>query len=116
MPIRPAGRRIHSIRFQRLSANEDALGGTDTSVWSNLFDSSRPAAVYYGTGSERRQAAAESAAQIATFNVLADSETRTVTTGDRIEFNGLGWDITGIAPIGGPVPFEIDFTATAKRD
>lgn len=115
MPIKPAGRRIHSIRFQRLSSSEDALGGTDTSAWSNLFDNPRPAAVYYGSGGERRQAAVESAAQTATFNVLADSETRTVTTGDRIEFNGTPWDITSIAPIGGPVPFEIDFTATTKR-
>lgn len=115
MGLRPAGRRHHSITFQRLSATEDALGGTDGSAWSNMFASARPAAVFYGTGAERRAAAAEQAAQAATFNVLADSETRTVNVKDRVIFNGAAWDITAVTPIGGPVAAEIDFTATTKR-
>lgn len=115
MAIKPAARRIHRIEFQRLASAEDALGGTDGAAWANLFDQPRPAAVFYGTGAERRAAAVESATQAATFNVLADSETRTVRTKDRIIFDGAAWDITAVSPIGGPVPFEIDFTATAKR-
>jgi head-tail adaptor len=115
MPIKPAGRRIHSIQFQRLAASEDALGGTDGSNWTDLFSSRRPAAIYFGTGAERREAAAEKATLVATFNVLADSCTRTVTAADRIEYGGSTWDITSVTPIGGVVPTELDFTATASK-
>lgn len=115
MAIKPAGRRNNKITFQRQTLNEDVLGGTEAGAWANLFALPRMSAVFYGTGSERRAAAAEQSAQVATFNVLADSETRTVTTKDRIVFNGANWDITAVTPIGGPLPYEIDFTAMAAR-
>ena len=54
------------------------------------------AAIFYGRGDERRQAAAEAASQTATFQMLANSRTRSLTTSNRIAFEGL-WDITGVA-------------------
>jgi hypothetical protein len=37
-----------------------------------------------------------------------------VTLEDRLNFGGLAWDVTGIAPIVG-APEEIEFTCTASR-
>ncbi len=110
----PAGKRNTRVTFQRSSAGRTALGGAAAPSWSDL--GSRLADVRYGTSAERRTAAGEQAVQVATFRLLADTVTRTVGQKDRISFDGLAWDITGIAQIGGPAPREIEFTATASRD
>lgn len=116
----PAARRDTRISFQRNGAGRSALGGKATSSWSELF--TRLASVTWGSSAERRNAAVEGAVQSATFRVLADSETRSVIPTDRIVISadghmlaGVAFDITGIAPIGSPVPDEIEFTGTANR-
>lgn len=109
----PAGRFDKRIAFQAFSAEEDALGGGEDGAWATVH--SCAARVLYGTSAERRSAAAEQAVQTATFRVRATTETRAITVMHRIQFDGIAWDLTGVAPIGGPVPCEIEFTATAVR-
>lgn len=55
--------------------------------------------VFYGNGTEQREAAQTQASQVASFEVLANSKTRTISVTDRISFNGL-WDIRSVAPMG----------------
>lgn len=57
------------------------------------------AAVYYGNGSEQRAAAQNDATQAATFEVLANDETRSITVLDRIVFDGLIWNVRSNVPI-----------------
>ena len=110
----PAGQFNKKIGFERNGAGRSALGGVAAPSWSSL--GTRKAKVLYGTGAERRAAAGEQAVQPATFRVRADSLTLTVTQKDRITLDGLAWDVTGIALVGGPVAQEIEFTTTASRD
>ena len=56
--------------------------------------------VIWGTGAERREAAQLSASQPATFRVLADSETLSLSVEDRISFAGGLWNITSVVPLG----------------
>ncbi|MDE8651886.1 head-tail adaptor protein [Novosphingobium album (ex Liu et al. 2023)] len=109
----PAGKRFARIAFERATIVRSQLGTKGPKSWARI-GTPRFAAVFFGAGSERRAAAVEQAVQVATFNVLADSLTRTITVEDRIIHDGLAWDITGIVPIG-QGPREIDFTATASR-
>lgn len=114
MPMLPPGQRDTRISFQRNGAARSALGGKAAADWAELF--SRLAKVTWGSSAERRSAAVEGAIQTATFRTLADSETKSITAKDRIVMaDGLTFDVTGIAPIGSPVPYEIEFTCTANR-
>jgi hypothetical protein len=115
MPMTPAGQRNAVVLFQRNTAGVSAMGGAAAANWQ-LLGTSRLAKVLYGSGAERRGAAGEAAAQAATFRLLADALTRTVTQKDRILMDGLAFDITSIAPIGGPQAREIEFTGMASRD
>lgn len=108
----PAGRRDQVVRFERATTARNALGGKTASAWASLGE--RWALVLFGSGSERREAAQEGAVQAATFRVLADEVTTTVTVADRIVHRGLTYDVTGIAPIGRG-PRELEFTGTVAR-
>ena len=68
------------------------------------------AAVYYGRGDERRRAAAEEASQSATFRMLLNADTASLSPKDRLQHNGV-WDIQGVSP-DTPKPGEIEITAT----
>ena len=72
---------------------------------------SRWAQVWMGKGSERREAAMESGGQAATFGLISDTETRTLTLKDRIVYAGSDWDIESIAP-DTPKRGEMEITAT----
>lgn len=116
----PAGRRDTRVSFERNGAGRSALGGKAAASWAELF--TRLASVTWGSSAERRSAAVEGAVQTATFRVLADQDTRGVLATDRIVIvatghmlEGVAFDVTGIAPIGSPVPDEIEFTCTASR-
>ena len=106
------GQRTQRIALERATVARDALGTKAPSSWSPL--GSRWARVFYGSGSERREAGVEQAAQSATFNVLADPLTATIVPQDRIQHLGLTWDVTGIARIGVRQD-EIEITAVASR-
>ena len=58
------------------------------------------AAVYFGNGTEQREAAQTGGAQTATFEVLSNGKTRAILLTDRILFDGGIWDVRSVAPIG----------------
>lgn len=103
-----AGRRDTLIIIERATTGQ-ASDGEETSTWSTF--ATEWAAVFYGRGDERRQAAAEEAQQPANFQVLDNELTRAVTPKDRIAADGSTWDIVGIAT-NTPRRGEIEFTAT----
>jgi len=101
-----AGARDQRVIFQRCSVTEDAMG-VEVPRWDDLEPAW--AKVLYGTGAERREAGALSAAQTATFRVRSTAALRSVTPADRIfHSDGQAWNITSIAKIG---RWEIEFTA-----
>ena len=107
----PARQRERRIQFERATIARNAIGVEEPSAWS-LIEKAW-AKVLFGTGQERRAAGAEGATQTATFRVLSTIALRTVTERDRILFDGRGWSITSIAPVG--VNDEIEFTATVEK-
>lgn len=109
-----AGQRNARVIFQRNTGGRSAMGGAAAESWAAL--GTRWGNVLYGSGAERRSAAGEQAVQAITVRVLADTLTRAVTHKDRMSLDGLVWDITSIAPVGGAAPTYIDFTAMASRD
>ncbi len=96
------------ITFQRATASQDGAG-EETLTWADL--AKRDAKVFYGRGNERRQAAMEQGEQPATFQVLNDEVTRTVTLEDRIVYDGGDWDIEGKAVD----RMLLEFTATRAQ-
>lgn len=109
MAITPAGQRDKRITFLRIGDGLDAHGG-EGSAWVE-FCSAR-AAVFWGSGNERRDAAREGASQSASFVVLATERTRGVTVRDRIGLRDAEWEIKGIVERG---RHEIEFNAVRAR-
>ncbi len=103
-----AGARDTLITLERATTTQDDYG-EEVSAWTSL--GTEWAAVFYGAGAERRQAAMEQGSQAATFEMLSNASTRALTLKDRISFDGVAWDITNIAP-DTPKRGEIAITAT----
>lgn len=103
-----AGRRDTLVAFESATVVQDNYG-EETPTWAAQGE--EWAAIYYGRGDERRQAAMEQGLQAATFQVLDNGQTRAVTLKDRIVCDGDPWDIVGIAP-DTPKRGHIEFTAT----
>lgn len=91
-----AGRRDHLVTFERLSITEDEYGAPLPGGWAMFAQ--EWAAIFWGAGSERRQAAMEQGSQAATFQVPSNETTRGLTIKDRITCEAGTFDITGIAP------------------
>lgn len=91
-----AGRRDTLILIQRFTTTQDDYG-EEVQTWTDL--GSEWAAIFYGTGTERRQAAQEQGEQAATFNVRANDLTRGIRIRDRIVLDGDNWDIVSNAQI-----------------
>lgn len=73
---------------------EDGYGG-EQETWAPFAP--EYAAVYYGSGSEQREAAQQGGSQAASFEVLSNSKTRAISVTDhRIAFDGGIWNITGV--------------------
>lgn len=87
------GRMRDRITVEREGAPVDDGYTTVPGGWAQWCKAS--AAVFYGNGSEQRQAAQEGASQSASFEVSATSKTRAISVKDRIQFDGALWDITG---------------------
>lgn len=104
-----AGKRDKRIAFERKSVTTDAFGG-EVEMWAEIARAW--ASVSFGTGQERRTAAQEGAALTATFRVLRNSLTASLTPLDRIIFMGAAWDIQG-PPV--PTPENDGFDLTAAR-
>ena len=109
MPL-PRGKFDQRVGFERATLVADEYG-SEVPSWAEIAlpgeVSGRWAALSYGRGDERREAAREGGVQPATFIVLADEVTATLTVTDRITFGGV-WNITGIVPRGRA---EIEITA-----
>lgn len=90
-----AGKRDQLVTIQRGTPSTDDYGG-ETITWATL--ATEWAAVFYGRGDERRQAAVERGQQAAVFQVLSNTDTRSVNLEDRISHDGSYWNIIGIAP------------------
>lgn len=88
-----AGRRDTLIELQRFATTQDEYG-EEIQSWAPLAQ--EKAAIYWGRGDERRQAAAEQGSQAATFAIVANEVTRTVTVRDRIMLEGTAWDIQSV--------------------
>lgn len=91
----PAGSRDTLVTIERATAVQDAYG-EETQTWAE--HAIEWAAVYWGRGDERRQAAAEQGSQAATFQMLSNNATRDVTIRDRIRSSQGTFNIVGIAP------------------
>lgn len=104
-----AGARHTLISFQRATTTQDDYG-EEVSTWTTL--ATEWAQVFWGRGDERRQAAAEQGSQSATFQVLSNGNTRSLTLRDRLVMDGFIWDVVGIAP-DTPRRGHIELTATA---
>jgi head-tail adaptor len=102
-----AGRRDSLVEFQTYTSTQDDYG-EETPSWSTAGQ--EWAAVFYGRGDERRQAAMEQGSQAATFQVLDNAVTRAMTVAGRIVHDGANWDITGKAS-DTPKRGLIEFTA-----
>ena len=101
-----AAKRDRLIRFALPVTGENGFGEP---VETSLADAgSAWAAVRYGTGSERREAAIERCDQVATFITLQSAVTRAIGPGYLILFEDFRWDITSAAPF---ERHEIEFTA-----
>ena len=99
------GRRDTLITIQRGTPTTDDYGG-ETIVWATL--ATEWAAVFYGKGDERRQAAMEQGLQSSVFQCLSNTSTRSVNLEDRISQGGSFWNIVGISP-DTPKRGEIEF-------
>lgn len=91
-----SGPRDDLITIERDTGTGENAFGEITESWTT--HATAWAEVIYGKGSERRTSAVEGADQPATFRVLAETETRSVTVRDRISFGGI-WDITNVSPL-----------------
>jgi head-tail adaptor len=101
-----AGNRSELVTLQRATATQDGYG-EEVPTWAEL--GTEWAAVFYGRGDERRQAALEQGSQAVTFQMLANDLTRSVTLKDRLLHDGSTFDVVGIAPMDRAT---IEFTAT----
>lgn len=104
-----AGPRDRLISIERATRVQDGYG-EEIETWAEAFK--EWARVFYGRGNERREAAADRAEMLATFAVLANNNSRGITARDRIAYDGMIWNIDGIAPV---TRGEIEITARAVK-
>jgi head-tail adaptor len=109
-----AGRRYVKIHLQRATVTQDGAG-EETPVWADT--SEEWAAVFYGRGDERRQAAMEQGQQAATFQVPSNAATRATRLKDRLVFDETGavWDVVGVS-LDTPKRGKVEITATATGE
>lgn len=111
--VQAAGRRDRQVQFLRATVDKEAGSGIETETFEPFARAW--AQVFYGSGMERREAAAAGGVQSATFRCLTNSTLREISRRDRILFDGVQWGINAIAQVG-PQGHEIEFTATVRND
>ncbi|MGK2908748.1 MAG: head-tail adaptor protein [Sphingobium sp.] len=100
----------YKVVFQRTGAPTDDGYTTQPGAWADYC--TEWAAVSFGTGQERREAAQEAGSAAATFQVLSNAKTGALSVTDRISFDGSMWDLTSIVP---SREFGAGFDITAVR-
>lgn len=98
------------IEIQRFTTVGKDGHGNAVRAWARLTGAW--AKVIYVGGIDRRQAAQDNAAEVATFRVRRTSRTATVTPADRIVFRGTYWEINGVAERNLD---DVELTATAIK-
>lgn len=93
----PAGQRDKRVTIERFTSTRDEYN-EPVEQWSVV--GTRWTAIFYGKGEERRQAAVEEGKQSASFVMLADSITKTISVRDRLFYAGDAWDIVSVSPVG----------------
>jgi head-tail adaptor len=109
--MKQAGERPHYVVIQRATVTQDDYG-TEIATWHDL--ATGYAAIRYGTGQERREAAQESAAVAATFEFDWNPTIAAVRTTDRLYCFDTVWDVASAVTIG--ANFEVHITTTANLD
>jgi hypothetical protein len=112
-----AGDRKYKIIIQRTGAPVDDGYTTQPGVFEDY--TTQRAAIYWGTGKEQREAAQETAAQIASFEVPSNAKTRAISVTDRLCYpvtdpdpaNWPVWDIQAVNDLG----FHEGVRVTATR-
>lgn len=90
--------RHYLIIIEERSVADDGLGGEEE-TW--VVIGQEFAAVFYGSGSEQREAAQRAGSQAASFEVLSNSMTRSLSVIDhRIVYGGGIWDISAMQDLG----------------
>jgi head-tail adaptor len=87
-----ASRARYRVMPQRY-ATVELPSGEEQKTWSDLFAKPIAAAINFGTGRERREAAQETASTTATFQIRRNTITATLTPADQLVFDGGSWDI-----------------------
>lgn len=105
----PAARYDRKVEFLRATVTRNALG-QEAAAFAAFAGSAAWAQVRWGSASERREVAAQGAAQSATFRVRSTSAALTVTVQDRVRFDGSDWGIVGRASVGAQGS-DLEFTA-----
>lgn len=96
------------VQFLRATVTRNALG-QEMTAFAVFSGGAAWAAVRWGSASERRDSAAQGAAQSATFRVRATAALLSVTVKDRLRFEGSDWGILGRASVGAQGS-ELEFT------
>lgn len=110
-------KRPHKVIFERSGAPVD--DGMTTQPGAFATYATEYAAIIYGSGTEQRKAAQEGGAQVATFEVLNNGKTRTLSVTDRVRYpvsdatpaNWPIWDIQAVSDLG----FNEGIRVTAQR-
>lgn len=81
------------VTIERYSATRDAYGAEDR-TWAELL--SRRCSVTTNTAKELLSSDREAFSQGAVFRLRYDNGTSTITTDDRLLYNGVYWDIKSV--------------------
>lgn len=108
-----SGSRDRSIQFLRSVVSTEGGSGVESEAF--VPGARAWAKVFFGTGSERREAAAAGGVQTATFRCLSNSALRAVTRRDRILFEGTEWGISAISQVASQ-GHELEFTAMVRKE
>lgn len=111
--MRKAGGADRKIQFLHATVSKEAESGAEIETFEPYARAW--AQVFYGSGSERREAAAAGGIQTATFRCLANTTLREIKRRDRIVFEGVQWGISAISLVG-TQGHELEFTATVRND
>lgn len=109
--LRASGKRPFLVTFERRTVARSAMGLETPGPWVPLC--SAWVDILHGKGSERRETAVEAASIVATFIANSTPLLRSVTEKDRIFWDGRGWDIASIAPMGRNR--TVEFTASVRK-
>lgn len=105
------GERFHLVTIQRATVTSNDYGD-EIRNWGDI--GTAYAAILYGSGQERRDAAQENATQAATFNFDWNPTVAGIRPTDRLICFDTAWDVYSAVVIGGNR--EVHVTAVANLD